>query len=338
MESRYDPYAQWYAEFTRDWSPSCLPYLPQDLQGQRVLDLACGVGTLSALIAARGATVTAVDASARMLDQAAAVAGVDYHLGDATTTDWWDGTPFDGVVSNMALMDIQDLDAALATIATVTSPHGWVLISVLHPCFPGRDDTGTLPSWSPDHGYSWEGWWTTNTDGVRGRVGAHHRMLSTYLTAIRCAGLDMMEVIEPPSDVPRDLVLRCRKTRRSVPATRAPESLPRKISLDGRLTVVAGPNPPTNDGFCSDRVQVLHWRVDEPFGDVGTHLHRDSDEVYVVLEGGIDLIVDGSPVHASTGEAVTVGAGVPHALVAVHYPARGLTIRGPAINDKVSSG
>ena len=29
----------------------------------------------------------------------------------------------------MALMDIEDLDAALATIATVTSPHGWVLIS-----------------------------------------------------------------------------------------------------------------------------------------------------------------------------------------------------------------
>ena len=78
MESRYDAYAQWYAEFTRDWSPSCLPYLPSDLHGQRVLDLACGVGSLSALIADRGATVIAVDLSATMLDHAAPVAGVDY--------------------------------------------------------------------------------------------------------------------------------------------------------------------------------------------------------------------------------------------------------------------
>lgn len=114
MESRYDAYAQWYAEFTRDWSPSCLPYLPSDLDGQRVVDLACGVGTLSALIADRGARVTAIDLSATMLGHAAPVEGVDFREGDATTLDWWDGTPFQGVVSNMA-MDVEDLDAALAT-------------------------------------------------------------------------------------------------------------------------------------------------------------------------------------------------------------------------------
>ena len=108
-----------------------------------------------------------------------------------------------------------------------------------------------------------------------------------------------------------------------------------KISLEGRLTVIAGPKPPSDDGFCSDRLQVLHWRVDEPFGDDGTHLHRSSDEVYVVLEGAIDLEIDGSRSTVAAGEAVTVGAGVPHALVSVRYPARGLTIRGPAINDKV---
>ncbi|WP_020017184.1 cupin domain-containing protein [Promicromonospora sukumoe] len=108
-----------------------------------------------------------------------------------------------------------------------------------------------------------------------------------------------------------------------------------RISLDGRLTVIAGPQPPSDDGFRSDRIQVLHWRVDEPFSDEGTHLHRTSDEVYVVIEGAIELEVDGSRVTVAAGEAVTVGAGVPHALVAVQYPARGLTIRGPAVDDKV---
>lgn len=111
-----------------------------------------------------------------------------------------------------------------------------------------------------------------------------------------------------------------------------------KISLEGRLTVIAGPHPPSDAGFRSDRLQVLHWHVDEPYGDDGAHLHRTSDEVYVVLEGAIDVDVDGSRVTVAAGEALTVGAGVSHALVAVRYPARGLTIRGPAGSDKVATG
>ena len=226
MESRYDAVAQWYAEFTRDWSPVCLPYLPEDLRGQRVLDLACGIGVLSESIADRGATVTAIDASAKMLHNAVPTDRVQYCEGDATNTRWWDGEPFDGVVANMALMDIEDLGAALGTIAAVTRTQGWVLSALLHPCFPGRNDTGTLPSWPPDRGYSWEGWWTTGSDGVRGHVGAHHRMLSTYLNAMIRAGLEIVEVIEPLADVPRYLVLRCRGARNRT------ESRPDQAMLD----------------------------------------------------------------------------------------------------------
>ena len=76
----------------------------------------------------------------------------------------------------------------------------------------------------------------------------------------------------------------------------------------------------------------------EPFSDGVSHLHRDGDEVYVVLEGAIDLDVEGSVTTVTAGEAATVGAGVSHALVAVHFPARGLTIRGPAVNDKLVTG
>lgn len=218
MESRYDTVADWYAEFTRDWTPASLPYLPEDLRGQHILDLACGLGELSRLIAGRGATVTAVDASTKMLRHAVPTSGVDYRHGDATNTAWWDGAPFDGVVSNMALMDIDDLDAAVETIAAVVSDRGWVLIAVLHPCFPGLPDTGTLPSWPPDQGYSREGWWTTDSDGVRGHVGAYHRMLSTYLNALVRAGLDIVEAIEPPADIPRLLLLRCRRRPPNDPA------------------------------------------------------------------------------------------------------------------------
>lgn len=213
MEPRYDAIAQWYAEFTHDWTPVAVPYLPEDLQSQRVLDLACGSGAVSRVIADRGAMVTAIDASAEMLRNAASSDRVHYRQGDATNTHWWDGEAFDGVVSNMALMDIDDLDAALATIAAVVRSQGWIVLSLFHPCFPGRDNTGTLSSWPPQHGYSWEGWWTTNSDGVRGHVGAYHRTLSTYLNAVLGAGLEIVEVIEPAADVPRFLILRCRTRR-----------------------------------------------------------------------------------------------------------------------------
>ena len=106
-----------------------------------------------------------------------------------------------------------------------------------------------------------------------------------------------------------------------------------KISLGEALTVVSGPNPPTSDGFRATRVQVLHWRVDQAFGDPGPHLHESSDEVYVALEGSIDVQVEDT-IRVGPDEALVVGAGVVHSLVAVQHPARGLSIRGPAISDK----
>lgn len=212
VKTRYDPIAAWYADATRDWVPVCLPQLPDDLTGERVLDLACGVGSLSRALVERGADVTAVDASAEMLRRSGSE-GVRYLHADATNTDWWDGEPFDRVISNMALMDIEDLDAALATMTAVAKPEGGVLISLLHPCFPGQPQTDALSSWPPDRGYSWEGWWTTGSDGVRGHVGAHHRTLATYLNAVIRSGLTIHEVIEPEAEVPRYLVLRCAARR-----------------------------------------------------------------------------------------------------------------------------
>lgn len=139
--------------------------------------------------------------------------GIRYMQGDVTTIDWWDGDRFDGVVCDMALMDIDDLDAAMQTAAAVLGSGGWFSFSVLHPCFPGlrRGASEQLSSWPPDRGYASEGWWTTGSDGVRGQVGANHRMLSTYLNAALRAGFSFDEFAEPTSEVPRWLLACCRR-------------------------------------------------------------------------------------------------------------------------------
>ncbi len=217
-QARYDAASEWYVGFERAWAADARPPVPSALSGQRVLDMGCGLGDLSRFLAARGAVVTAVDISAGMLRHAIEreteqPQAIRYLTGDVTTTGWWDGQPFDGVVCNMALMDIDDLDAALATAAHVLTSQGWLSYSLLHPCFPGVSTEGSeqLSSWPPDRGYAAEGWWTTGGDGVRGRVGANHRMLSTYLNATLRAGFELEELDEPKAGVPRFLLVRCRR-------------------------------------------------------------------------------------------------------------------------------
>jgi SAM-dependent methyltransferase len=215
--ARYDAIADWYVEFTKDWASEPLALLPGELRDQRVLDLACGYGTASRYLAQRGARVTGVDISARLLSRARQLEtgqplGIGYIQGDATATSWWDGVAYDGVLCNMALMDIDDLGGALSTVAALLVPGGWFSFSVFHPCYPGglEGSWSGLPSWPPDSGYACEGRWSTGGEGVRGRAGVNHRMLSTYLNAVLRAGLVVEELAERGSSVPVILIARCR--------------------------------------------------------------------------------------------------------------------------------
>ncbi|MDX6309316.1 MAG: hypothetical protein QOI06_2362 [Nocardioidaceae bacterium] len=99
--SRYDSITAWYVDFSREWGSERHALLPEDVTVQCVLDMACGPGELSRVLAGRGALVAAVDLSANMLAHAADRAStqrldIRYRLGDVTTTRWWDGDCFDG--------------------------------------------------------------------------------------------------------------------------------------------------------------------------------------------------------------------------------------------------
>lgn len=212
--SRYDDQASWFLDYTREWRPTSSEFLPADLAGSRVLDLACGWGPLTRDLADRGASVTGVELARPLLERARAIEraaphGISYLHGDASQLDWWDQQPFDGVVCNMALMDIDDLQGALDTVRSVLRPGGWFNISLLHPCFPGElhADAAALSSWPPEQGYRAEGWWTTESTGVRGHVGAIHRTLSSYLNAVLAAGLEFTRFAEPDPALPRILVI-----------------------------------------------------------------------------------------------------------------------------------
>ena len=89
--------------------------------GERILDLGCGDGTLTEQIAARGASVVGIDASAEMI-AAARARGLDVRVVDAQQLPF--DADFDGVFSNAVLHWIKDADAVLRGVARALKPGG----------------------------------------------------------------------------------------------------------------------------------------------------------------------------------------------------------------------
>jgi len=91
--------------------------------GERILDIGCGTGHLTAQIAATGAQVTGIDRSAEMIEQArAAHPAIHFEVADAR--DMTFPEPFDAVFSNATLHWITEPERAVAAIASALRSGG----------------------------------------------------------------------------------------------------------------------------------------------------------------------------------------------------------------------
>ncbi len=94
----------------------------------RALDVATGTGDLAVELAARGARVTGLDFSERMLELAREKApGIDWVQGNALELPYADGE-FDAVTVGFGARNFSDLDRGLSELARVTRPGGRVVI------------------------------------------------------------------------------------------------------------------------------------------------------------------------------------------------------------------
>src|SRR6476646_6118715 len=85
-------------------------------QGERIVDLGCGTGHLTAEIARTGAHVIGIDSSAKMIEQARSTyPDIDFRIADARsfTLD----EPVDAVFSNAALHWVNPPQDAVRSIA-----------------------------------------------------------------------------------------------------------------------------------------------------------------------------------------------------------------------------
>ena len=119
-------------------TPAFLEMLP-DVIGLAGLDIGCGEGHNTRLVAGRGARMAAVDVSGRFVGPARAAEeqdplGTEYHVASAVDLPFADAT-FDFAVAFMSLMDIPETDQVLAEAFRVLKPGGFFQFSITHPCF-----------------------------------------------------------------------------------------------------------------------------------------------------------------------------------------------------------
>jgi SAM-dependent methyltransferase len=208
--ARYDEVAGFYADGFPDRyddsATAALLALAGEVDGVDVLDLACGHGRISRELARRGGHVHGVDIARRLValaeeSERAESLGISYSVADAsapgaTVRD----AAYDLVVCCFGLSDIDDLDGALGTVARALRPGGRFVFSILHPCFPGGG--AVSGSWPADGSYFDERRWTAagSRSSLRRRVGANHRTLATYVTALSAHGLtlDALREAAPP--------------------------------------------------------------------------------------------------------------------------------------------
>lgn len=109
-----------------------------------ILDIACGNGNYSAYMAERGADVVAFDYSSKMIALAEKRQykyknKIEFYVIDATNEkelySLQKDRPYNKVVSNMAMMDITDINALFPCINRLLEENGIFVFATQHPCF-----------------------------------------------------------------------------------------------------------------------------------------------------------------------------------------------------------
>jgi SAM-dependent methyltransferase len=181
-----------------------------DVQGLRVLDIGCGSGYFARAMAARGAQVTGIDISPRMIARAnahetVAPLGIVYRAIDAAEiSSAFEPQSFDMATSCLALQDMPQPGNVFRNVHETLRRGGRFVASIEHPCTnpPFRAwerDAGGRKRWlcidryfeRGPREYNWTRWpggFTTT---------ANHAPLEDWFAWIVAAGFEIRAVREP---------------------------------------------------------------------------------------------------------------------------------------------
>ncbi|MFP5265301.1 MAG: class I SAM-dependent methyltransferase [Blastocatellia bacterium] len=119
-------------------TPAFFDMLP-GVAGLSGLDLGCGEGHNTRLLARRGARMKAIDISEVFIDyatqsEAQDPLGIEYRVASAVELPFADAT-FDFATGFMSFMDIPETGRVLAEAYRTLKPGGFLQFSITHPCY-----------------------------------------------------------------------------------------------------------------------------------------------------------------------------------------------------------
>jgi len=133
-------------------TPAFFAMLPE-VAGLSGLDIGCGEGHNTRLLARRGARVAAIDIAESFIAHARETEtreplGIDYRVASAVDLPFAEAT-YDFATGFMSVMDVPETDRVLAEACRVLKPGGFLQFSIAHPCYDTphrrnlRDENGT---------------------------------------------------------------------------------------------------------------------------------------------------------------------------------------------------
>lgn len=202
-------------------TPAFLAMLPE-VSGLRGLDVGCGEGHNTRLVAQRGAHMTGLDIAPTFVQHAREVEkadplGIEYVEGSALALPFADES-FDFVAAFMSLMDMPDVDRVFAEIHRVLVPGGFLQFSIVHPFLDMPHRRNLRGSDGKTYAYEVGGYFANLQGAVeewsfsaappdarapfpKFKVPRFTRTVSGWLNALLDAGFTLEQVGEPcPSD------------------------------------------------------------------------------------------------------------------------------------------
>jgi SAM-dependent methyltransferase len=217
---RYAGLAEWYDGWRPELSPDELAALMRLLGAGdgRCLDVGCGTGVATAVVAELGWAAVGVDVTPELLEIARR-RGLEVVEASALALPFEDAS-FDGATSVWTHTDVGDFQATVAEVARVLRPGAPCVYVGGHPCFVGphslfvhAEGTPALhPGYRPSRRYDHTAPGVGDPEGLRARVGARHLTLADFVTAFASAGLriDRLEELGE-RDYPYLVALRARR-------------------------------------------------------------------------------------------------------------------------------